>query len=143
MKYLFLALIVLIFSSCKKEEKPVKPLTAKSEIVGRWIWAKGTIYSGSDQGEKSNYGEYLGDNVEAIFTLVFNADNSVQGILESPGISPWKDEGTFSNINDTLMLNWRASKKWPDGKLEVYVCTVSENKLYLKQKTLQKEFSKK
>jgi|GEM_PF-3201255 len=139
MKKLFLLIItsLLIFNSCKKESKPVRPLTSKEELFGSWVWSKGTTNTSSGKIVHHNYGEYLGDNVKAVYTLVFKSDGIVQGILESPGVSPWTDEGVFNIVDDTINIKWKSSKEWPTGKKEIYVCKISENNLSLEQEKKQ------
>lgn len=106
MKKLFFMVIVffLMILCCKQHAQPIKWEKPGDELVGEWVWTKGTIFYPDHTSEETEYGAFTGNPILKMAAIaIFKADGTAQMITEFPRKTT-TSKGTWSVNGDTLKV---------------------------------------
>jgi hypothetical protein len=135
---IFTAVIMCFIVGCKSNHvKPIKWEKPGDELVGEWVWVKGTIYHPKKTFEATDYGNFISNNsgLKASTSITFKHDGSTEINSE---ISNLKKNilGKWSVSNDTLKIIFKK-----DGGIANLKYKVAGNRLtiehLLKIKTIE------
>ena len=106
-KLSFIALISLVIAfGCKEHAQPIKWEKPGDELVGEWVWSKGTTYYPDHTVVETELGAFTGNpTLKMVTTAVFKSDGTSEMINETPR-STHTRKGKWSVNKDTLKITF-------------------------------------
>lgn len=113
MKKLFVVVLVSLITAigCKEHAQPIKWEKPGDELVGEWVWSKGTTYFPDHTVVETEYGAFTGNpTLKTVTTVVFKSDRNAEIISEYPHRTA-TSKGKWSVNQDTVKIIFSDNKQ--------------------------------
>lgn len=125
-KVIFMVIILfVIVLGCKKHTQQIKWEKPGDELIGEWVWTKGTTIYSDHKREETEYGAFSGNPILRMAVIsIFNSDGTAEMITEYSSGKTTKQKCTWNVNKDTLKVTFDKDKR-------IMLCKyqVKENKL--------------